>query len=74
MTADGIGGVWTFEELLEPDREVLVADDGAGVAEYLSRLTPQRARVIGEAARRRVLTQHTYVKRAAQLQSLFGTL
>jgi len=59
-----------IEMFLEPGREVLVARDGAQVAEHLRDLTPERARRIGEAARRRVLAEHTYAHRAAQLEAV----
>ena len=54
-----------IEAFLEPGREVLVARDGREVAAILRELSPQRARAIGAAARRRVLAQHTYAQRAA---------
>ncbi|HEX6630501.1 MAG TPA: glycosyltransferase [Gemmatimonadaceae bacterium] len=59
-----------IELFLEPDREVLVARDGAEVAEHVRALSPDRARAIGEAACRRVLAEHTYAHRAAQLEAL----
>jgi spore maturation protein CgeB len=61
-----------IEMFLEPDREVLVARDGAQVAEHLRELTPERARRIGEAARRRVLAEHTYAHRAAQVETVLS--
>ena len=62
---------WTGLELfLEPGREVLVARDGAEVAAHLDELTPERAREIGAAARRRMLDAHTYRHRVEQLESL----
>ncbi len=62
---------WVGLELfLEPGREVLVARDGAEVAEHVRSLTPERAREIGQAAYRRVLAEHTYAHRAAQLESI----
>ncbi len=48
-----------IEDFLEPGREVLVARDGSEVAAHLAALTPARARVIGDAARSRVLAEHT---------------
>lgn len=51
-------------------REVLVARDGADVVEHLRNLTPERAREIGRNARRRVLAQHTYDRRAALVQEI----
>lgn len=56
-----------IEQFLEPGREVLVARDGAEVAHHLQTLTPERAREIGAAALRRVLSEHTYAHRAAQV-------
>ncbi len=41
-------------------REILVARDGRDVADHLRGLTPERARAIGEAARARILADHTY--------------
>jgi spore maturation protein CgeB len=61
-----------IELFLEPDREVLVARHGADVAAHLEALTPERSRAIGEAARRRVLREHTYAHRGAQLDELLG--
>ena len=54
----------------EPGSEVLVAHDGAEVAEHVRSVTPEQARQIGEAAYRRVLAEHTYAHRAAQLEAL----
>jgi spore maturation protein CgeB len=68
-----ISDAWTgIEQFLEPGREVLVAGNGAEVAEHLSALTPRRARLIGWAARRRVLEQHTYDARARIVEVLLG--
>ena len=55
---------------LEPDREVLVARDGDQVAAHLRELDSVRAARIGWAARRRILAEHTYSLRAAQLDEL----
>ena len=60
-----------IEQFLEPDVEVLVARDGAEVAEHLKRLTPERAREIGQAALARVKAEHTYALRGAQVDALF---
>ena len=61
-----------IETFIEPDHEVLVAKDGRGVAEHLGRLTPERRRALGEAARRRVLAEHTYEHRAHQLEKVLA--
>jgi spore maturation protein CgeB len=59
-----------IELFLKPDEEVLVARDGADVAEHLRALTPQRAQEIGARARRRIMAEHTYERRAAQVETL----
>jgi spore maturation protein CgeB len=58
-----------IEMFLEPDQEVLVARDGQDVAEQLAALTPERAQAIGQAALRRVLAEHTYELRAAEVDT-----
>jgi len=71
-----ITDAWDGIELfLEPGREVLVAADGDEVIAHLADLDEERAHTIGEAARRRVLSEHTYRQRAAQFtQILEGAL
>jgi spore maturation protein CgeB len=59
-----------LEQFLQPDTEVLVAQDGAEVARHVEGLDAARARAIGQAAYRRVLAEHTYGHRAAQLEAL----
>jgi spore maturation protein CgeB len=59
-----------IEQFLEPEREILVARNGNEVAQHLRELTPERARKIGEAGYKRVLAEHTYAHRAAQLEKL----
>ncbi|MFM2045520.1 MAG: hypothetical protein RLY86_4096 [Pseudomonadota bacterium] len=63
-----------LESFLEPGREVLVARDGAEVAAHLRDLTPDRAADIGRAARARVLAEHTYAQRAAQVEDVLTAL
>ncbi len=66
-----ITDAWRGIELfLEPGSEVLVAEGGAAVAAHLDGLDPQRAQAIGQAARRRVLAEHTYAHRAAQVEQV----
>ena len=69
LITDAWEGISLF---LEPEREVLVARDGAEVAAHLQALTPDRARAIGDAALRRVLAEHTYAHRAVQLEAVLG--
>jgi spore maturation protein CgeB len=61
-----------IELFLEPGREVLVARDGGEVAALLDELTPEHARAIGTRARRRILREHTYERRALQVDRALG--
>jgi spore maturation protein CgeB len=60
-----------IDQFLQPDVEVLVARDGQDVADHMAALTPERARSIGQAALARVLAEHTYTLRGAQVDTLF---
>jgi len=60
-----------IEQFLTPDEEVLVARDGQDVIEHMAALTAERARLIGRSALRRVLAEHTYTLRGAQVDALF---
>jgi spore maturation protein CgeB len=59
-----------IEQFLTPGEEVLVARDGQDVAEHLSGLSEDRARAIGQAALARVLREHTYDLRGAEVDEL----
>lgn len=59
-----------IDMFLQPDEEVLVAHDGRDVAAFVENLDPQRARRIGDAARRRILADHTYAHRAEQVEAI----
>jgi spore maturation protein CgeB len=66
-----ITDAWTGLDLfLQEGAEVLAARDGADVAAHLAALTPARARAIGEAGRARILAEHTYGRRGAQVDAL----
>ena len=66
-----ITDAWTgIDQFLEPDREVLVAADGAAVAAHVADLSPERAAAIGAAGRARVLADHTYDQRALEVERL----
>ena len=66
-----ITDAWVGIELfLQPGEEILVARDGQDVIAHLSSLTEERARTIGEAARRRVLSEHTYARRGSEVDAL----
>jgi spore maturation protein CgeB len=67
-----ITDAWEGLELfLSPGTEVLVARDGRDVADHVASLTAETARNIGAAARARVLREHTYDRRARQVDRLF---
>lgn len=59
-----------LEQFFEPGSEVLVARDGDEVAAHVQSLDEDAARRIGRAAWQRVLAEHTYAHRAAQLDAL----
>jgi spore maturation protein CgeB len=67
LITDAWAGIGMF---LQPDEEVLVARDGTDVASILSALTPASAAKIGQAGRRRILRDHTYDRRAAELHDV----
>lgn len=59
-----------IEEFLTPGEEILVAEDGEDVARHVRDTTVLRARRIGEAARHRVLANHTYAQRSQMVEAL----
>jgi spore maturation protein CgeB len=61
-----------IDQFLTPGEEIVVVEGGDEVADRLTSLRPSEARRIGDAARRRVLAQHTYQHRADQLDALLG--
>ena len=71
IVSNPIAGI---EEWLEPDREVVVASETEPVASLYRALLADdsRRRELGEAARRRVLDEHTYRHRARTLMSYLG--
>ena len=69
LVSDAWEGIDAF---LEPEREVLVAETGDDVAGTIERLSPSVARRIGDAARARLLAEHTYAHRAQQVESVLA--
>jgi spore maturation protein CgeB len=70
-----ISDAWNgIEMFLEPGREILIAKDGTQVAEMIRTVSDERAREIGEAARKRVLAEHTYTHRALQVDAVLRNL
>lgn len=63
-----------IDQFFEPGREILVARDGEAVAAHLQSLSRERAHEIGQNAYRRVLAEHTYAHRAAQLERVLDAL
>ncbi|MFL6416373.1 MAG: glycosyltransferase [Bryobacteraceae bacterium] len=59
-----------IEHFFSPGTEVLVAKSGAEVAGIIKQLDHERARAIGEAARKRVLADHTYEGRGGLVQAV----
>jgi spore maturation protein CgeB len=57
-----------IDDFLSPGKEVLVASDGNQVAEFVAGISRERARSIGAAARRRLLAEHTYERRAVAVE------
>jgi spore maturation protein CgeB len=56
-----------IESFLEPGREILIASHGEEVVELLERYGVEARSMIGLAARRRVLAEHTYAHRASEV-------
>jgi spore maturation protein CgeB len=67
LITDAWEGLETF---FAPGSELLVARSGDEVAEHVRTLDASRARDIGQAAYRRVLAEHTYAHRAAQVDAV----
>lgn len=61
-----------IDSFLEPESEVLIAHSGTDVARFARDLTDERARSIGEAARKRVLAGHTYERRGRVVESILS--
>ena len=58
-----------IDSFLEINKEILVAYSGAEIAQMVREIEPERARMIGAAARRRVLADHTYSQRGKLVES-----
>jgi spore maturation protein CgeB len=62
-----------IEELLDPGREIVLADGVDDVVETLTHLDQAASVAMGEAARARILAAHTARHRAAELEVYFET-
>jgi spore maturation protein CgeB len=71
IVTDAWDGVELF---LQPGKEILVARDGRDVAALIGELTPGRAADIGKRALARILREHTYAHRGAEVDAFFRKL
>ncbi|TPE51652.1 CgeB family protein [Amaricoccus solimangrovi] len=71
LVTDAWEGIGMF---LEPGREILVARDGADVAEALTSVGAEDCRRIGARARARLLAEHTYAHRAEEVDGILRRL
>ncbi len=70
-----ISDAWEgLEELLAPDREILLAEGYESVLRSLRTMPEAERRSLGAAGRRKILTSHTAVQRAEELERLLGAL
>lgn len=61
---------WTgIERFFAPGAEIFVARCAEDVTRFVRSVTPGRAREVGEAARRRALADHTYARRAREMDA-----
>jgi spore maturation protein CgeB len=58
-----------LDQFFEPDKELLLVRSGQDIGQHFSSLTPERRLGIGQSARERVLREHTYDARAAQMET-----
>lgn len=61
-----------IETFFEPDEEILVVKNGQEVEKVLRELTPERAKQIGKAGYKKVLSAHTYEHRAELLEEVIS--
>lgn len=59
-----------IDYFFEPDKEILVAKTNTDIVDLLKDMDRIKAKAIGEAAYKRVLAEHTYMHRAAQLENI----
>jgi spore maturation protein CgeB len=65
-----ISDIWPgLEDFFMPDREILLARNGAETLEFVRHVSDARRECLGRAARARVLGSHTPDHRAAQLEA-----
>jgi spore maturation protein CgeB len=65
-----ISDAWPgLDEFFRPGSEIIIADDGTDVVFAITDIPEEERRTIGEAARRRVLADHTAACRARELEA-----
>jgi spore maturation protein CgeB len=70
-----ISDAWEgIEMFLQPGREIFMARDGSEVAQIMQTVSPETAREIGQAARKRILAEHTYWHRALEVHAALKQL
>jgi spore maturation protein CgeB len=70
-----ITDAWRGIELfLKPNEEVLVARDARDICDALADLTAERAQAIGKAALARISRDHTYARRAVEVDRILNRL
>ena len=71
MISDSWAGLESF---FRPGEEILLPRDGGEVLDILETMHPDDRRLIGAAARRRVLAEHTSRHRARELEEIVRSL
>jgi spore maturation protein CgeB len=61
-----------IDSFFEPGEEILLTRGAEQIVDYLRTTSSERARRIGSAARARVLRDHTYARRAAELDAVLA--
>ncbi|MCA1585491.1 MAG: glycosyltransferase [Acidobacteria bacterium] len=70
-----ISDAWAgLEQFFEPGREILTVDGADDVTACVDALDQRLARAVGQAALRRVLQEHTYDRRAQDVQIAMGVM
>lgn len=60
-----------IEFFLEPDKEILIAKDVEDVISIMNNLDEKTAKEIGNAARKKIIANHTYDHRGEQVENIF---
>jgi spore maturation protein CgeB len=63
-----------IDQFFTPGKEILVAKNGDEVIQLMQNLSKENSRAIGQAAKKRVLRDHTYGNRANTLNQVFSNV